>query len=144
MALSKNNMVWLKQAFTMVELMVTCVIIALLIALAAPSFLRARLKAEEQKGIATLHEFAKAQTAYWFDHEGTPIDPNTYTNSIFDLTPSYVDIPTDDGDWIYNTTGDTTSFTVTATHLDGSGTPDGLTLQIDKSGTITKGGAWPY
>ena len=145
MVLLKTNITLHKQGMTIVEVTVVALIIAIFIAFAAPSFMTARLKAEEQKAVTTLNEFAKAQTAYWFDHAGTATDPNTYTSAISDLTPDYVDIPLDDGDWLYSVTGgDATSFTIIARHLDAFGGLDGLTLTIDKTGTITKGGTWPY
>ena len=135
MIASKRNRRLHVLGFTLVELLVVCLIIGVLIAIAAPNYLRARLRAEEQKAVATLYEFAKAQTAYWFDQ-----DPNAYTSNIDDLTPSYIDVTTDDGDWTYNTAGNATTFDVTAQHTNG----DGLSVTLNKDGTITRGGNWPY
>jgi prepilin-type N-terminal cleavage/methylation domain-containing protein len=131
-----------KHAFTMIELMITCVIIGALVCVAAPSYMTARLRGEEQKAVATLHEFAKAQKAYWFD------GPEIYTSNRSDLTP-YLDIMgggDDDGDWRYYfaTGGGGATFTITAAHLDFWGAEDGLDLVIDQTGNITRNGSWPY
>ncbi len=146
MLLRIRNNLYKKKAFSLIELMISCMIIGVLAGLAVPAYMTQRLRAEEQKAIATLHAYAQAQKAYWFDHAGTDIDPNTYTNVIDDLT-SYVRVLAgshDDGDWSYSVTGDAASFTVLAEHLDRFGARDGLQLQIDQTGSITRIGAWPY
>ena len=137
-----------QKAFTLIELMITCLIIVVLVSLAVPSFLTYRLRAEEQKAIATLHAYAQAQEAYWFEQPGTALEPNEYCSVIDDLR-SFVDLlgsaGDNDGDWVYSTNGDATTFTVTAAHLDVFGAQDGLEMQIDQTGTVVRSaGVWPY
>ncbi len=127
-----------KRAFSLIELMITCIIISVLVAMAVPSYMNARWKAEEQKAIATLYAYAQAQKAYWFDQ-----DPNTYCNIFSELVPSYVDVLQDDGDWVYTIDGDTDTFTVEAAHLDVWGGLDTLTLEIDQDWNIDDSN-WPY
>jgi len=132
-----------KQAFTVVELMIACLILLVLVCLAVPSFMTSRLRAEEQKAMVTIHAYAQAQKAYWFNQPG---NANTYTAIIDDLNP-YVDIlagNVDDGDWWYLTDGDANTFTVTAVHYDVWGNADGLELEINQNGNITRSGSWPY
>ncbi len=134
-----RKILYKRHGFSLTELMITCIIIVILVGLAVPSYWTSRLRAEEQKAIAALSAFAQAQKSYWFEQS-----PNTYTNIISDLTPSYVDLPTDDGDWVYSVTGDANTFIVLAEHKDFFGALDGLQLQIDDTGSITRIGAWPY
>lgn len=128
-----------EKAFTLIELMISCLIIAVLISLAIPSFMTSRLRADEQKAVVTLHAYAQGQKSFWFDS-----DPNEYCDVISDLIPSYIDVPEEDGDWRYYIDGDPNTFTVTAKHLDVSESEDGLELVIDQTGTITRNGDWPY
>lgn len=130
-----------KRAFTIVELMITCIIIGVLLSLAIPSFMTSRLRADEQKAMATLYAYAQGQKAYWFDQPSTG---NTYTDTFSDLVPSYVDVPQSDGDWNYSIEGDANTFTVTANHLNVFGAPDGLSLVLHENGQLERLGSWPY
>ena len=140
-----NKLIINKHAFTVVELMITCLIIGVLVSLAVPAYMTSRLRAEEQKGITGLYAFAQAQKAFWFDRRGIPPDDYTYTGVMSDLTPSFVDMPDDDGDWIYTIDNFTTdTFTILAQHQDRFGAiGDGITLQINEQGHITRTG-FPY
>lgn len=135
-----------KQAFSLIELVIACIVIGVLVSIAIPSYMNARFEADEAKAVATLYAYAQAQKAIWFEHQGTVADPHTYTAQITDLY-AYVDVLSasgdDDGDWRYATNGDATSFTVTASHLDSFGAQDGHTLVIDQTGAIDDSN-WPY
>ena len=136
-----------KRAFSIIELIIACIIIGVLISLAVPWFMTARLRAEEAKAMATLYAYANAQKAFWFEAQGTPSDPNTYTSEIDELMP-FVDVLSasghDDGDWRYSTTGDADTFTVTARHLNVFGAQDDLELVLHENGQVDRIGAWPY
>jgi prepilin-type N-terminal cleavage/methylation domain-containing protein len=123
-----------KKAFTLIELMITCLIIAVVVAIALPNYWTAHLRAQERKAITMLYAFSHAEEAYWFDQ-----DPNAYTSNEFDLIPDYIDATTDDGDWQYSLNGGANTFSVTATH-----NRKGLSITLDKNGTLTYGGSWPY
>jgi len=142
--------IFYRHGWTLVELLITCFIIALLVAIALPGYLTARLKADEAKGRNGMHAVFQAQTEYWFSiDENTSMPRETYANGI-DLLDAYMDLETDvggrwhDGDWRYETDGDDTSFTVTAFHLDTGGADDGLEMTMEQDGEVTRVGAWPY
>ena len=130
-----------KNAFTLIELMVACLIVSVLVGLAVPSYMNVRLRAEEQKAIVTLHAFSKAQKSFWFDHTGNIDDPHTYCSVIADLS-AYVEMVDDDGDWLYMVTDATdTTFEIEARHQNPT---DGLDLTINHLNQIDRVGAWPY
>ncbi|MFH1094097.1 MAG: prepilin-type N-terminal cleavage/methylation domain-containing protein [Candidatus Omnitrophota bacterium] len=139
MLLLRRKRAYNKRAFSLIELVITCLVITILVGLAVPSYMTHRLRAEEQKAVATLYAFAQAQKAFWFEQ-----NPNTYCNIFSDLSPSYVDLADDDGDWQYSITGDASSFTVLAQHLNLFGAIDGLSLEINEQGVIDRQGPWPY
>jgi len=125
-----------RSAFMLVEVIITALIIAVLVAIALPNYATARLRARERKAITMLYAFSHAEEAYWFDK-------NTYTSSAMDLIPNYIDATTDDGDWQYTFNGAAHTFSITATYQ-GGGAWGGLSITLDKDGTLTYGGAWPY
>ena len=139
MCLRNREKLYSKKAFSLIELMIACLIIAVLVGLAAPSYLAARFEAEEKKAIVTLYEYAQGQKEFWFAQ-----NPNTYASVTANLVPSFIDVAQDDGDWTYIITGgDATTFTITAQHLDVWGAQDGLSLSIDQTGSIDDTN-WPY
>jgi prepilin-type N-terminal cleavage/methylation domain-containing protein len=81
--------------FTLIELMIVVGIIALLAAMALPSFLRARQRAQNTKFINALRVVSGAFDTYAIEHNGYPPDANRgtvppgmapYFNNSFDFT----------------------------------------------------------
>ncbi len=129
-----------QKGFTIIEMMLVVIIIGVAVSFAVPTYMTSKLKAEEQKGLSTVYAYAEAQKAFWFD-----ANPHSYTQHDTDLIPSYVSLPSDDGNWQYAiASADTTSFVITAIHMNALGIPDGLTLSMNQSGLVTRGGPWPY
>lgn len=67
------------EGFTLIELMVVVLIIAILIAIAIPTFLGARRRAQDKQAHSTLRNALSAEKAYYADKQA-------YTNSVADLT----------------------------------------------------------
>lgn len=106
-------------AFTLVEIMIVVSIIALLVMIALPSFVRARQQSQNAKFINALRVATGAFELYAMEHNGYPPDVNrgiippemvTYFDSNFDWTA-----PTPIGgswDWDYNRFGFTAGVSV--------------------------------
>jgi type IV pilus assembly protein PilA len=76
------------RAFTLVEIMIVCAIIALLGAMNIPNLIRTRLAANEAAAISALKTISSASHTYRASNPGYPADLNTlYAN----LTPPYID-----------------------------------------------------
>jgi len=141
-----QNILYRKRAFTLVELMITCIIIGVLVSIALPFFMTARLRAEETKAMATLYAYANAQKAFWFDAQGTATDPNTYTSQMTDLMPFVAVLSAsgnDDGNWLYFiNAADTATFEIEALH---QGAPV-VSLVLHENGVVDRlpAGGWPY
>jgi prepilin-type N-terminal cleavage/methylation domain-containing protein len=121
------------RGFTLVELLIACLIIGALLTIAIPGYFTFRFRAEEQKAINQLNSIYQAQKLYWFDQ---PESNKTYSWWLNDLQ-TYVDVVADDGDWNYAVNnGDIDSFEAEAVHLDANGAQDGNRLRINETGTV--------
>jgi type IV pilus assembly protein PilA len=67
------------EGFTLIELMVVVLIIAILIAIAIPTFLGARRRAQDRQAQSTLRNALSAEKAYYTDEQA-------YTTSVVELT----------------------------------------------------------
>lgn len=67
------------EGFTLVELMVVVLIIAILMAIAIPTFLGARQKAQDRAAQSNLRNALTAEKVYYVDNE-------TYTNTVADIS----------------------------------------------------------
>ncbi|HEV3243822.1 MAG TPA: type II secretion system protein [Chthoniobacterales bacterium] len=122
-----------ERGFTLVEIMIVVAIIALLAAIALPSFLRARERARRTIFISALRVARDACDTYVIEHNGWPPDVNrgtlpagmaTYFNAHFDWTAS-----TPIGghwDWDYKVFG----FTAGVSVIDPNETPEEM-AEID-------------
>lgn len=108
----------MKKSFTLVEIMIVVAIIALLAAIAIPSFLRMRLNANESAAISALHTIATAAQSYRSVNA-------TYPENLADLgvnsNPPYIDTilgcssqPCTKQGYNFALTGTTYTFTATA------------------------------
>ncbi|MBU1086853.1 MAG: prepilin-type N-terminal cleavage/methylation domain-containing protein [Candidatus Omnitrophica bacterium] len=120
-----------QSGFSLVELMVVCVLISVLLGIAIPAYLNVRNNADKQKGIFNLYAINKAQKQFYFDQE-----PQTYTALLTDLSPAYGTISIDDGTWTYSLVATGPTYTATAAHMLPDGTPDGNSISIDQDGSI--------
>jgi prepilin-type N-terminal cleavage/methylation domain-containing protein len=112
-------------AFTLVEIMIVVAIIALLVVMALPSFLKAREKAQNAKFINGLRVATDAFQMYAMEHGSYPPDVNRgvvppgmdlYFGPTFDFTK-----PTPIGgnwDWDYNVFGFTAGVSVVNSGVD--------------------------
>ncbi|OQX81369.1 MAG: hypothetical protein B6D56_02675 [Candidatus Omnitrophica bacterium 4484_70.1] len=77
----------MRKSFTLVEIMIVVAIIALLAAIAIPSFLRARLNANESAAVSALHTISTAAQSY---RSVNPKYPSALT-SLSSAEPAYID-----------------------------------------------------
>lgn len=131
--------------FTLVEIMIVVAIIALLVVMALPSFLRAREKAQNAKLINGLRVATDAFQMYAIEHSAYPADVNRgvvpqgmdlYFGPTFDFTAK---TPIGGNwDWDYNVFGFTAGVSVV-----GSGVGDARMQEIDAKiddGDLSTGG----
>ncbi len=72
-----------KKGFTLVELLIVVAIIGILVGIAIPNFLGARIRARVAKSYADLDAIAKANEMYF-------VDNGEYTDTTSQLAPTYV------------------------------------------------------
>ena len=93
------------EGFTLIELMVVVMIIAVLIAIAIPSFLGFRRSAQDRSAQSELRNVLLAEKAYWLDNgdytetgnDITAFEPNAVINADPDLGV-YIDLRDADSD----------------------------------------------
>ena len=132
-----------RKAFTMIEMMVVCFVIAILVGISIPAYMQAQLKAKEAKARQNLYSIYQAQRDYWFTiDDSTPngVPFGTYANNLTTLL-NVSEVTDDDGDWLYYVTaGDATGFSAEAQlqNPGGGADPLGREMYIDQTGSITK------
>ncbi len=75
-----------RRGFTLVEVMIVLMVIALLVTIAIPQILRVRLIANESIAQATLKTISNALETYANDTQEYPVDPNL----LLTTTPTYL------------------------------------------------------
>lgn len=128
-----------KTGFTLVEILITCVIIAILIGIAIPAYLRARFRFEEGKAVTQLYAYYQAEKLHFFENDGQYEDD-------FTVLENYVDLVMDDDVWQYSVDSVDNSaanifdhtFLIEAEYRDDSS----RTLTINQDGSITPTN-WP-
>jgi prepilin-type N-terminal cleavage/methylation domain-containing protein len=116
-----------KTGFTLIELMLTVVIVAILAAMAIPRFMPASTRAKQKEAQTLLKQIYVMQRAYFQEYD-------TYTNNLADLGIELM--PGTRYNYTIQVTG--TAFTATANApdpgVDDDPTPD--TWTIDNQGTL--------
>jgi type IV pilus assembly protein PilE len=122
----------MRKGFTLIELIVVVIIIAILASFAVPQYITSIERAKKAKAENALGIIAQAEKMYRAEND-------TYVNfasGAADATlGSYVELDEvdNDTDWNYAVTGaTTTAFTATATRSGGSN--NGETVTVDQSG----------
>ncbi len=130
-------------AFTLVELCISILIIALLCAIAIPLYLTHLEEARGSKALENLSLIRSAEMLYMTEN-------SAYTNVVADLQ-AYTNFPSIESDWTYTvvSTGND-NFTATATRTTANITYNAKTITIDQDSEIiidgtkvVNGGSWP-
>nr|WP_256441776.1 type IV pilin protein [Cupriavidus sp. AcVe19-6a] len=122
--------------FTLIELMITVAIIAILAATAYPSYISHVIKGRRAAAQASLMDIAQRQQQYL-------LDSRSYAGSLATLN---VTPPTDVTAYytisIAAVAGSPPTFTVTATPITGTSQANDVTLSINNAGVKTPANTW--
>lgn len=121
--------------FTLVEIMVTVIILLILVAISTPSILRSRVTAYECAAIANIYTLSRACQTYHMDQQKYPDSLLTLYND----KPPYIDETLASGSkqgyqFIYNSV-DSDHFTINANPLH-TGMLKGRYFYIDETGSL--------
>jgi len=134
----------MKRGFTLVELAVVIIIIALLVAIALPQFMRMQEQAKATQAKLKLDAIKKAELAFYAQND-------TFTTNGDDLS-AWVDTnifdAANDNDtfWDYTLVRSgalTTQVIARATRTGGANNGDTIDFTINRDGTVTVGGTHP-
>lgn len=114
--------------FTLVELIVTILIIAVLLGVSIPMYLVQMERAMGAKAKENLQNIFNAEMVYMAEHE-------TFTANRADLE-TYGPIGPDDADWTYGIGATQTTFTATAIRTSPNGQYDGNTITMNQDSVI--------
>ncbi|MGP0564649.1 MULTISPECIES: type IV pilin protein [unclassified Nitrospina] len=112
---SYRKRVFNQRGFTLIEVLITIAIVAVLAAIAIPQFTQYKERAYDSDSKSTLRHLFISCRVYWDDQGGTnTCDPAVAGNPAY----GFIDPP----DVTVNGSGDETSFSATAQHLSSSNT----------------------
>lgn len=117
-----------KKGFNLIELMIVCVIIAVLVTIFAPLYTRSYEQSIGAKAYENLNLIRSAQGVYRTD---API----YCNNV-PLLQTFTPFSTDDGDWTYILVPTPSGTAFTARAIRKSGEFTGFIIDIDQKGEV--------
>jgi type IV pilus assembly protein PilE len=124
------------RGFTLIELMVAVGVVAILAAIAVPTYTSAMVKGRRSDAESTLMDIAQRQQQYFLDARGYA--PNAaalnYTMPVA-VSPFYTIA-------IVSAAGNPPTFTATATPIPGTQQASDVTLTIDNTGAKTPSSVW--
>jgi len=136
------------EGFTLIELMVVVLIIAILLAIAIPTFLGARSKAQDRAAQSNLRNALTAEKTYYVDNQAyTDNTSSNLTNIEPSLTYSAAAAPTVVGN-VYVQSANATDVYMAAKSASGKcfwihdSTTTGTTYSTDNCGGTTSSGAY--
>jgi type IV pilus assembly protein PilE len=122
--------------FTLVELIISVIIIAILITIAIPLYMDTIERGKGAKATKTLDLIRTAQTIY-------RTEALTFTANLA-LLQAVTPFPANDGDWAYSVSAaDNTTFTAQAVRNSGEFAGQSITLDEDNDFTYGGGDSWP-
>ncbi len=120
----------LSSGFTLIELMIVTIVIAILLGISIPLYLVQAERAMGAKAMENLQGIFNAEIIYMAENE-------TFTADRVELE-TYSPIGPNDTDWSYNIgTATQTKFTATATRISPNGLYNDNTISIDQDSTIS-------
>lgn len=122
--------------FTLIELMIAVAIVAILSAVAFPSYKTYLVKTRRSAAQGHLLDIAQRQQQYLLDARGYAPDSNTLKLSTPNDVAPYYTIG------IASSSGPPPTFTATATPIGGSSQDGDVTLSIDNTGAKTPANTW--
>lgn len=126
----------MKRGFTLIELMIAVVTVAILVALAYPSYMRYSIRGNRSAAEAHLMDIAQAQQRYLLDARSFAPDLAALNMTTPSSVAPYYTIT------IAATAGPPPGFTATATPKAGTAQASDVTLSIDAAGVKTPTNVW--
>lgn len=123
-----------RRAFTLLELLVVCIVIGILVTLAIPNYARSVERAKCSTALNTLKQMRNAALAFFAENDGT-FSPGGTDMTIADLETTAGASFASNADWVYTMPGaavTATTFTITATRQRGPHTPDNTVITLDQ------------
>lgn len=116
-------------AFTVIELLIACIIIAVLVSMALPFYATYTERARGSRALETLHIIRTAQMLYLTDVSEYCTDSGVLQN--------YINFEDNDGDWVYTleNVGDDT-FRAVATRTSPNPAYNNLRITLDQTSDI--------
>jgi type IV pilus assembly protein PilE len=124
------------QGFTLIELMIVVVVIAILAAIAFPSYSRYLVQSRRSSAQAHLMDIAQSQQRYLLDARSYGGDLATLNVTTPTTVSAYYTIA------IATAAGPPPTFTATATPIAGTSQASDATLSIDQAGEKLPTGVW--
>ena len=119
-----------KRGFTLLEIIIAFIVVAICCAIAMPNYFRQRERAVGGQALSTLSNIHTIEKIFSMEN-------NAYTNVVADLTNLEPSLDVTDSNWIYTLTinGPADEFTATATRQNGRFV--NYYIELESNGTVT-------